>query len=65
MAVAIAAMFVLPDFPHNTRGLKPEERALAVARMADDNKVAGAAEEMTPRQALFSVLGDLKVWNMA
>ena len=36
MAVAVLAIFILPDFPSTTRWLTPEERALALRRMAED-----------------------------
>jgi hypothetical protein len=36
MTVAIAALFLLPDFPHNTRWLSVEERELAQRRLAED-----------------------------
>lgn len=35
MAVAIIAIFILPDFPSTTRWLSPEERRLAEVRMAE------------------------------
>ena len=34
---AVIAVFVLPDFPGNTKWLSEEERAYAVARLLDDN----------------------------
>lgn len=35
MAVAIMAIFILPDFPNTTRWLSPMERRLAEVRMAE------------------------------
>jgi hypothetical protein len=34
--VAFLAIFILPDFPHTTTWLTPQERRLAEARMAED-----------------------------
>ncbi|KAH8113243.1 MFS general substrate transporter [Phellopilus nigrolimitatus] len=39
IAVAIAAIFILPDFPTTTRWLTPEERSLAIRRMAEDGGI--------------------------
>ncbi|KAF8515448.1 MFS general substrate transporter [Gautieria morchelliformis] len=36
ISVAICAIFILPDFPSNTRSLTPLERKLAQLRMAED-----------------------------
>jgi hypothetical protein len=36
VAVAIASFFILPDFPGTTNWLTPEERELAVWRLAED-----------------------------
>ena len=35
-AIAIVGFFLLPDFPHNTKWLTPEERLLASNRMELD-----------------------------
>ncbi|KAG0698810.1 major facilitator superfamily domain-containing protein [Suillus ampliporus] len=56
--VAICAAFVLPDFPHNTRWLTPEERAFAVSRLADDH----GHEKRTTIQGLWDAVRDWKVW---
>ncbi|KAG0705309.1 major facilitator superfamily domain-containing protein [Suillus ampliporus] len=56
--VAICGVFILPDFPHNTRWLTPEERALAVSRLAEDNGL----EERTSMQGLWDAVSDWKVW---
>ncbi|KAG2153238.1 major facilitator superfamily domain-containing protein [Suillus clintonianus] len=61
--VAICAMFILPDFPHNTRWLTPEERALAISRLAEDGQ--GRADELgkqTTVQGLRDAVSDWKVW---
>ncbi|KZT39296.1 MFS general substrate transporter [Sistotremastrum suecicum HHB10207 ss-3] len=68
VVVGISAMYILPDFPHNTRWLTPDERRLAQVRLAED---AGEADEDTagdsawqgvkdaitdPKVALFSIM---------
>jgi len=56
-------MFILPDFPHNTRWLTPEERALAISRLEDDghDKVDGFGGRTTV-QGLRDAASDWKVW---
>ena len=44
VAVALVAMFVLPDFPLTTKWLTPAERRLAELRMEDD---AGVVDEVS------------------
>ncbi|KAG0697636.1 major facilitator superfamily domain-containing protein [Suillus ampliporus] len=61
--VAICAMFILPDFPHNTRWLTPEEQALAISRLTEDGH--GTANELgkqTTMQGLWDAVSDWKVW---
>ncbi|KAG0697642.1 major facilitator superfamily domain-containing protein [Suillus ampliporus] len=61
--VAICAIFILPDFPHNTRWLTPEERALAISRLAEDGDgKADKLEERTTMQGLWDAVSDWKVW---
>ena len=43
VAVALVAMFVLPDFPLTTNWLTPAERRLAELRMEED---AGVVDEV-------------------
>lgn len=77
VVVAIAAIFILPDFPENTSGwLTPAEQAVAVQRMIED---AGADQEVgrestefteetenpkfhSSKVGLFMALEDWKVW---
>ena len=40
MGIAIAAAFILPDLPHNTRGFTKEELEVAQLRMTEDVGVA-------------------------
>ena len=47
IAVAIAAIFILPDFPTTTRWLTPLERSLAMRRMAEDGGLNMGDQEET------------------
>ncbi|KAK1224397.1 hypothetical protein PQX77_012693 [Marasmius sp. AFHP31] len=64
MAVAIAAMFILPDFPETTRWLSPLERKLAMQRMEEDAGVGDAGETETGGRlhGLWLCFTDWKVW---
>lgn len=65
MLVAIAAAFVLPDLPHNTRGFSEEERQVAQLRMLED---VGEADADSQGQGAFDglimAMKDVKVWLM-
>ncbi|EGN94399.1 hypothetical protein SERLA73DRAFT_62136 [Serpula lacrymans var. lacrymans S7.3] len=64
--VALCAMLILPDFPHNTRWLTPEERQFAVLRLQEDvAKDSANTEETThlsPLRGLWLALTDWKMW---
>jgi hypothetical protein len=61
--VAICAMFILPAFPHNTKWLTPEERSLAISRLADDGYgTLDGPGKRTTMQGLWGALSDWKVW---
>lgn len=66
MAVAIIAIWVLPDFPATTSWLTPEERKLAELRMQED---AGVGDEEDKHgsltRGLVLALTDWKVWWLA
>ena len=63
MAIAIAAGFVLPDLPHNTRGFTEEERAVAVLRMTEDVGEADQdSAEQSPFAGLFMAVKDVKIY---
>ncbi|KAG2748162.1 MFS general substrate transporter [Suillus brevipes Sb2] len=66
IAVAICAFFILPNFPHNTKWLTPEERSLAISRLADDGngRIDGPGKRTTV-QGLRDALSDWKVWWFA
>ncbi|EUC56277.1 MFS general substrate transporter [Rhizoctonia solani AG-3 Rhs1AP] len=67
MAVAISAVFILPDFPNTTRWLSPEERRLAEVRMAED--VGGEVDNDSSQEGhlygFFLAIKDWKVWWFA
>lgn len=68
IAVAIIAVFILPDFPSTTRGrwLSDEERRLAMRRMEEDAGVGDESEtEVSQMQGLVMAVKDWKVWCMA
>ncbi|KAI0767021.1 MFS general substrate transporter [Fomes fomentarius] len=69
VVIGLLAIFLLPDYPHNTRWLKPAQRRLAQVRLAED---AGEADEdvstdsmlaglimalKDPKVYIFSVMG--------
>ncbi|KAG0697554.1 major facilitator superfamily domain-containing protein, partial [Suillus ampliporus] len=63
---AISAFFILPDFPHNTRWLTPEERALAISRLAEDGQGrVDVLGKWTTLQGVQDALSDWKVWWFA
>jgi len=62
VAIAICAIFILPDFPHNTKWLTPEERALAISRLAEDGEVRAAHRKRTSMEGLWDAVSDWKVW---
>ncbi|GBE81286.1 MFS general substrate transporter [Sparassis latifolia] len=66
ICVGIIAIFLLPDYPHNTRWLSPAQLRLARVRLAED---AGEADEDASTDSAFSglmlALKDPKVPLMA
>jgi len=62
--IAICAIFILPDFPHNTKWLTPEERVVAISRLEEDGG-DGTAFEKTSTQGLREAVSDWKVWWFA
>ncbi|KAH7402213.1 major facilitator superfamily domain-containing protein [Phaeosphaeria sp. MPI-PUGE-AT-0046c] len=65
MVIAIAAIFILPDLPHNSKGFTEEERAVAVLRMTED---VGEADEdsadQSPWAGLIMAVKDVKIYVM-
>jgi MFS family permease len=65
MAIAIAAIFILPDLPHNSRGFTEEERSVAVWRMTEDVGEADEdSAEQSPWTGLIMAVKDLKIYVM-
>ena len=65
MFIALLAVVVLPDLPHNTRGFTEEERAVAVLRMTEDVGEADVdSETMSPFTGLVMAVKDLKIYVM-
>lgn len=64
VAIAIMAVFVLPDMPGNSRFLTTEEREFAVNRLKLDSGLSLSPndEEGTPMQGLIMAVKDVKVW---
>ncbi|KAJ7283701.1 MFS general substrate transporter [Mycena rebaudengoi] len=65
--VAVVAIFILPDFPTNTKWLSPEERELALLRMTED---AGVGDESETERGghmtgIFLAISDWRVWWLA
>lgn len=65
IAVAVIAIFILPDFPSNSRWLSPEERALAMRRMEEDAGVGDEGETEGQASGLWLAVTDIKVWWLA
>ncbi|KAF9065835.1 major facilitator superfamily domain-containing protein [Rhodocollybia butyracea] len=63
MFIGFNTMWLLPDYPVNTRWMSSQERRLAQARLADD---AGEADQDTigdsPLKGLLMAMKDPKVW---
>lgn len=59
-----ALYFILPDWPHNSRMLTPEQRVLAHVRILHDRNQTAEPEEtsLTPFQAFAAVLRDPRTW---
>lgn len=64
MFIGILTIFILPDFPHNSRGFSAEERKLAVLRMTED---AGESDsdDTSSLKALAGAFTDHRLYVMA
>lgn len=64
--LAFCAIFVLPDFPHTTRWLSPEEKQLAVWRLDEDVGEEDRAdnEKQTFAHGFVLACKDIKMWIM-
>lgn len=67
VVVALAAVFILPDFPGNSRFLSAAEREMAVNRLLLDagTSLSPNDEDGTPMQGLMMAIKDVKVWILA
>ncbi|KAJ3510623.1 hypothetical protein NLJ89_g4574 [Agrocybe chaxingu] len=65
VAVAVIAVFILPDFPTTTRWLTAEERALAMKRMEEDAGVGDEGETEGHGNGLWLAASDGWVWFFA
>ncbi|KAF8076337.1 MFS general substrate transporter [Lyophyllum atratum] len=65
IGIAVLAIFVLPDFPSNSRWLSPQERALALRRMEEDAGVGDEEQTEGQGSGLWLALTDIKVWWLA
>ncbi|KAH6914699.1 sugar transporter [Coprinopsis sp. MPI-PUGE-AT-0042] len=65
IAVAIAAVFILPDFPTTSKWLTPQERALAVRRMEEDAGVGDEHQTEGEGNGFWLAVSDWRVWWMA
>ncbi|OMP81932.1 putative transporter, partial [Diplodia seriata] len=61
--IAVVGCFVLPDFPHNTKWLTPDERLLATARIERDT--VGLKGKGSPWDGFMQAAKDPKVWLFA
>lgn len=65
MLLALVALFILPDLPHNTRGFSEEERQVAQIRMLEDVGEADTdSEEQGVAGGLILAVKDVRVWLM-
>jgi len=65
MAIAIAAVFILPDLPTNTRGFTADELEVARLRMTEDVGLADVDPEgLGTFGGLKMALKDIKVYIM-
>ncbi|RDB29704.1 hypothetical protein Hypma_013785 [Hypsizygus marmoreus] len=65
-AIAVLAMFILPDFPENSESwLSPAEKALAIQRMKEDSALGKYHEHVGEYRGMIMALTDWKVWWLA
>jgi hypothetical protein len=65
MGIAIAAVFILPDLPTNSRGFTADELEVAQLRMTEDVGAADVDPEgLGTFGGLFMALKDIKVYIM-
>ncbi|KAK5678300.1 hypothetical protein LTS10_009472 [Elasticomyces elasticus] len=61
---AVISVFILPDFPANTKRLTDRERELAISRLEADNVHGhtGDSARLTPFQALKASVSNWRTW---
>ncbi len=62
--IAIAAAFILPDLPHNSRGFTEEERQVAQLRILEDVGELDTDANQGPAEGLKMALKDVKIYVM-
>ena len=64
IGVALIALFILPDFPANSRRLSEREKHIALARLATENVTAITedSERLTHWQAVVVSIRDWRTW---
>ncbi|KAF9263455.1 MFS general substrate transporter [Marasmius fiardii PR-910] len=67
MAIAVVALFILPDFPETSKWLSPLERKLAMQRMKEDVGVGDSDESETGKKVsgFWLCFVDWRVWWFA
>ncbi|KAF8154966.1 major facilitator superfamily domain-containing protein [Crassisporium funariophilum] len=62
-AIAIVAIFILPDFPENSSSwLTPEEQSLAMRRMREDAMSQVGEHNVSGKEGFKQAVKDWKVW---
>ncbi|KAJ5107708.1 nicotinamide mononucleotide permease [Penicillium angulare] len=64
VGIGAIGCFIMPEYPHNTRMLKPIERELAVWRIEQEAGVGEAGEEVSAIQGFVLAMKDVKVWTL-
>lgn len=64
VGVALVSFFLLPNYPHNTRWIKGEERTVAIWRLIEDVGEADDAETdaVSMWQGFLLAVKDYKTW---
>ncbi|GAM34208.1 hypothetical protein TCE0_015r01636 [Talaromyces pinophilus] len=67
VGVAILSIFILPNYPHNTRWLNPEERAVAIYRLVEDRGEMTDFEDANIGiwEGFMQAARDYKTWIIA
>ncbi len=64
VGVAILSIFILPNYPHNTRWLSSEERAVAIYRLIEDRgeEVSSEDNQVSIMDGFKQAARDYKTW---